>query len=105
LAARKWILVPRSHYQGPPLSNPPDPEEEERKNKLRRWMMGTKCADYKVATLYLKGSDYNLEVAVEAFKADEQWEKDHPMKGKGKGKGGRRPEMRSMSFGMSGQLT
>jgi hypothetical protein len=102
LAARKWILVPRSHYQGPPLSTPPDPEEEERKNKLRRWMMGTKCVDYNVATLYLKGSDYNLELAVEAFKADEQWEKEHPMKGKGRS--GRRPEMRSMSFGMSGQL-
>lgn len=68
-------------------------------------MMGTKCADYNVAILYLKGSDYDLELAVEAFKADEQWEKDHPMKGKGKGKSGQRPEMRNMSFGMSGQLT
>ena len=105
LAARKWILIPRSHYQGPPLSTPPDPEEEERKNKLRRWMVASKCADYNVATLYLKGSDYNLEMAVEAFKADEQWEKDHPMKGSGKEKGNRRPEMRSMSVGMSGQLT
>jgi hypothetical protein len=68
-------------------------------------MVGTKCADYNVAILYLKGSDYNLELAIEAFKADEQWEKDHPMKGNGKEKIGRRPEMRSMSFGMSGQLT
>ena len=82
LPARKWVLIPKSHYNGPPLSTPPDPEEEERKNKLRRWMVATKCADYNVATLYLKGSDYNLEVAVEAFKADERWEKDHPMKGK-----------------------
>jgi hypothetical protein len=84
LVARKWVLVPKSHYSGPPLSNPPDPEEEERKNKLRRWMVATKCADYDVATLYLKGSDYNLGISIEAFKADERWEKDHPMKGKGK---------------------
>ena len=101
LAGRKWILVPNTHYQGPPLSTPPDPEEEERKNKLRRWMVATKCADYNVATLYLKGSDFNLEIAVEAFRADEQWEKEHPMKGKEKETSRRR------RFGgtLSGQLS
>lgn len=99
LAARKWILIPRSHYQGPALSTPPDPEEEERKNKLRRWMVSTKCPDYDVALLYLKGSDYDLEAAVEAFKADEQWEKDHPMKGKRRIRPGRRT-----SSGLIGQL-
>jgi hypothetical protein len=82
LAARKWILIPKSHYSGPSLSTPPDPEEEERKNKLRRWMVATKCADYDVAKLYLKGTGYNLEAAVEAFWADEAWEKENPMKGK-----------------------
>ena len=100
LAARKWILIPKAHYTGPPLSTPPDPSEEERKNKLRRWMIATKCADYNVAILYLKGSNYNLEMAVEAFKADERWEKDHPMKGKGKARnryGG--------SLGLSSQLS
>lgn len=100
LAARKWILIPKSHYSGPPLSSPPDPEEEERKNKLRRWMVATKCADYNVATLYLKGSDYNLEVAIEAFKADERWEKNHPMKGKGRA---RYPQ--SGTLGLSSQLS
>ena len=99
LAARKWVLIPKSHYTGPPLSSPPDPEEEERKNKLRRWMVATKCADYNVATLYLMGSNYNLGMAVEAFKADERWEKDHPMKGKGK-----RQQRHSGSVGVSGQL-
>ncbi|KAJ9502552.1 hypothetical protein H2202_001673 [Exophiala xenobiotica] len=84
LAARKYIFIPRTHYDGPPLSTPPDPDEEARKTKLRRWMVATKCADYSVATLYLKGSDYNLDLAVEAFKADEEWEKSHPLKGKGK---------------------
>lgn len=100
LAARKWVLIPSSHYTGPPLSTPPDPEEEERKNKLRRWMVATKCVDYNVATLYLKGSDYNLELAVESFRSDERWEKDHPMKGKG---GPRNRQ--SGSLGLSGQLS
>lgn len=99
LAARKWVLVPASHYQGPPLSSPPDPDEEERKNKLRRWMVATKCPDYDVAALYLKGSDYGLEAAVEAFKADEQWEREHPMKGKQRARQGRR-----ISSGLTGQL-
>ena len=100
IAARKWILIPRSHYNGPPLSTPPDPEDEERKNKIRRWMVATKCADYNVAALYLKGSDYNLEMAIEAFKADERWEMDHPMKGKGRGRNGN-----SGSLGLSSQLS
>ena len=99
MAARKWILIPRSHYQGPPLSSPPDPEEEERKNKLRRWMVATKCPDYDVAKLYLKGNEYHLEAAVQAFKADEQWEKEHPMKEKHKARSGR-----GTSYGLIGQL-
>lgn len=86
ITARKWVLIPRSHYAGPPLSTPPDPDEEERKTKLRRWMVATKCADYSVATLYLKGTDYNLDIAVEAFKADEEWEKRNPLKENAKGK-------------------
>lgn len=88
LAARKFLLIPASHYSGPPLSTPPDPEEEERKNQLRRWMMATKCVDYSVAGLYLKGSEWNVELAVERFKGDEAWERENPLKGKGKeGKG------------------
>lgn len=100
LPARKFLLIPRSHYNGPSLSTPPDPAEEERKNKLRRWMVATKCPEYELASLYLKGSDYDLELAIEAFKADEQWEKEHPMKGKAKQTGGRRIG----GMGLSGQL-
>ena len=84
LAAHKWVLIPHSFYSGPPLSTPPDPEEEERKNKVRRWMVATKCADYEVARLYLKGTDWELQTAIEAFQADERWERENPMKGKGK---------------------
>ncbi|EXJ68539.1 uncharacterized protein A1O5_08332 [Cladophialophora psammophila CBS 110553] len=104
LAARKWILIPKSHYTGPPLSTPPDAEEEERKTKLRRWMIATKCADYNVAQLYLKASDYNLGLAVEAFKSDEEWEKNNPLKGKGRdSERHRRPYGRGGSI--SGQLS
>ena len=92
LAARKWLLIPKAYYSGAALSDPPDPEEEERKNKIRRWMVATKCPQYEVATLYLKGTDYHLEAAVTAFKADEQWEKENPMQGKGKSKK-RQPSM------------
>lgn len=99
LAARKWVLIPKSHYVGPPLSTPPNPEEEERKTKLRRWMVATKCADYNVATLYLKGNDHNLELAVDAFRADDEWEKNHPLHGKGKDDGPRRHR-----FGRGGSL-
>lgn len=98
LAARKWLLIPRTHYQGPSLSSPPDPAEEERKNKVRRWMVATKCPDYDIACLYLKGSGYDLEIAVEAFRDDERWEKEHPMKGKNV------PQNRFTSSGLTGQL-
>jgi len=103
LLARKFVLIPRSYYDGPPLSSPPDPEEEERKNKVRKWMMRTKCAEYSMALLYLKGSQYDLDIAVESFKADEQWEKEHPMDNS-KGKHKDRPHRR---FGSSlvGQLS
>ncbi|KAJ4513145.1 hypothetical protein HRR83_005503 [Exophiala dermatitidis] len=103
LAARKWILIPKSHYTGPPLSEPPDPEEEERKIKLRRWMVLTKCPDYSVATLYLKGSDYNLDLAVDAFRADEEWENNHPLRGNGKDHVRRRRGIGSGS--LAGQLS
>lgn len=101
ITARKWVLIPRSHYDGPPLSNPPDPDEEERKIKVRRWMVATKCPDYGVATLYLKGSDYNLEIAVDAFKADEEWEKRNPLQEHGKGK---QSERRRSRLGRGGSL-
>jgi hypothetical protein len=51
---------------------------------------------YDVAILYLKQAEYDLDLAIEVYKDDERWEKEHPLreaKGKGKGKsvdGGRR---------------
>lgn len=87
ISGRKFILIPRSHYNGPSLSQPPDPVEEEKKIKVRRWMVATKCSDYDVAGLYLKGADWNLEIAVESYRSDDKWEKEHPMKNSESSKG------------------
>jgi hypothetical protein len=40
-----------------------------------------------VALLYLKEVDYDLEAAIEAFKDDERWEKEHPIESDVEGKG------------------
>ncbi|KPI42816.1 uncharacterized protein AB675_2224 [Cyphellophora attinorum] len=73
LAGRKTLSVPASHYQGPPLSNPPDPAEERRKVRVRRFMVGSKCADYKVAEVYLRQVAVDLagERAAEAVGTEE----------------------------------
>lgn len=86
-------------------------EEEIRKAKVRRWMVACKVSEYvvmppnggldmdkadqlpsvpvhlryDVALLYLQQSDYNLGLAVEAYLADEVWEKENPMGGASKG--------------------
>jgi LysM repeat protein len=74
LAGRKTLSVPASHYQGPPLSNPPDPAEERRKVRVRRFMVGSKCADYKVAEVYLRQVAVDLagEQAAEALGTGEE---------------------------------
>ena len=101
LAARKTCSIPGTHYQGPSLSSTPvlSEEEEEKQMKIRRWMMATKCAEYEVATLYLGQCKWNLDGAVEGFKADEKWERENPMKGKGKMKGSK-----GTGVGLTGQL-
>ena len=42
---------------------------------------------YDVALLYLKEVDYDLEAAIEAYRDDERWEKEHPIEANVKGKG------------------
>ncbi|KAL9040222.1 MAG: hypothetical protein Q9180_002047 [Flavoplaca navasiana] len=81
LAARKAILIPGEFYKGVSLSPQPiDGEDEEiRKSKIRRWMVTCKVSDYNVAVLYLEQAKYELDAAVEAYLADEQWERDHPI--------------------------
>jgi hypothetical protein len=48
-------------------------------------MVLTTCR-YDVALLYLEQASYNLEQATAAFKADEQWEREHPLQAAKKGK-------------------
>jgi hypothetical protein len=57
---------------------------------------------YDVAVLYLKQSEYNLGEAIEAFKADERWEKENPLDKKGKGKS--KSTRQRLGGGLSGQL-
>ena len=35
---------------------------------------------YDVALLYLKQANYDLDIAVKNYLADEKWEREHPMK-------------------------
>lgn len=83
-------MIPGEFYKGG-VSLSPRPiegeEEERRKGIVRRWMVACKVAEYDVALLYLKQVDYDLEAAIEAYKEDERWEKEHPIQASAKGKG------------------
>lgn len=90
LTARRTILIPGEFYKsGVSLSpRPVEGEEEEvRRSKIRKWMVACKVADYDVALLYLKQTEYDLNTAIEAYKDDEKWEKEHPLEGNVNGKG------------------
>ncbi|KAF2124704.1 hypothetical protein P153DRAFT_370620 [Dothidotthia symphoricarpi CBS 119687] len=112
LAARRTILIPGEHYKGG-VSLSPRPlegeEEEIKKTKLRKFMVGCKLAEYDVALMYLEQAGYNLEQAVSAFKADEKWEMDHPLEAakKGKSKEPKSSGRRKWGFGsgLTGQLS
>jgi hypothetical protein len=107
LAARRTLLIPSSHYSGPSLSDRPveDPEEVERKRKVRAFMVGAKCHEYDVAELYLGQAQGDVDNAVNRWREDERWERENPLK-KGKGRGGAgRTEMRGYGGGgIVGQL-
>lgn len=89
LSARRTVLIPGSHYpSGVSLSPRPveGEEEEARKAKIRRLMVGCKCAEYDVAELYLEQAGYDLGSAAERYLADEEWARAHPLESKKKGK-------------------
>ena len=48
--------------------------------------------------MYLKEVDYDLEAAIEAFKDDERWEKEHPIVSNVKGKGKTRNDVGRRRF-------
>ncbi|KAI0383075.1 hypothetical protein F5Y04DRAFT_38829 [Hypomontagnella monticulosa] len=90
ILGRRTVLIPGEYYKGG-VSLSPRPiegeEEEARKSKIRRWMVACKVHEYDVAVLYLDQASYDLEMATEAFFADEEWERTHPVEAPGKGKG------------------
>lgn len=100
LSARKTITIPSSHYRGPSLSADPveNEEETERKSRIRKFMMQTKCHDYNMAQLYLRNGNEDIERAVKNWEDDERWERENPLMKKGKGKSG------SVGGGLTGQL-
>lgn len=51
---------------------------------------------YDVALLYLQQAKYDLDSAIEAYQADERWEKEHPMEGSSKGKTPQKPGRRKL---------
>lgn len=81
LLARRTVLIPGEFYKGG-VSLSPRPvegeEEELRRSKIRRFMTSTKVSDYDIALLYLEQSGYDLQAAVDAYFADEAWEREHP---------------------------
>jgi hypothetical protein len=48
---------------------------------------------YDIALLYLEQTDYDLDAAIELYRDDERWEKEHPMKANVKGKGKTRQDV------------
>ena len=63
---------------------------------------------YDVALLYLEQASYNLEQAITAFKADEDWEKTHSLEAakKGKSKDTQGSGRRKWGFGgLTGQVS
>jgi len=107
LSARRTVLIPGEFYKGG-VSLSPRPlegeEEETRKGKVRKWMVACKVAEYDIALLYLKQSEYNLELAIAAYKEDEKWEKEHPLEAAKKGKSpvSQPPTKRRWGMGGSG---
>lgn len=93
IQGRKTILIPGEHYKGG-VSLSPQPleseEEELKKNKLRRWQVACKVAEYDVALMYLKNADWDLDSAIDAYRDDDQWEKDHPLQAQEHAKKGKR---------------
>lgn len=60
--ARHYILIPG--YSGPSLGSQPEETEETemRKVALKRFQLISKCVDYKMATIYMESSNWDIEM-------------------------------------------
>ncbi|KAK1765781.1 hypothetical protein QBC33DRAFT_543947 [Phialemonium atrogriseum] len=118
LAARRAILIPgggphqrHHHHQSPSSLDPAAAASDEaRKARIRRWMVATKVPDYDVAVLYLEQAGHDLDAAVDAYFADEAWERENPNpdpvggRSRGRGRGGVLGEIGSWWAGQAGFL-
>ncbi|KAI3336938.1 hypothetical protein HD806DRAFT_475226 [Xylariaceae sp. AK1471] len=90
IIGRRTVIIPGQYYKGG-VSLSPRPiegeEEEARKAKIRRWMVACKVHEYDVALLYLEQARYDLQLATDAYFADEEWERTHPAEAGRRGKG------------------
>lgn len=90
IIGRRTVIIPGQYYRGG-VSLSPRPiegeEEEARKAKIRRWMVACKVHEYDVALLYLEQAGYDLQLATDAYFADEEWERTHPAETGRRGKG------------------
>ncbi|KUJ21079.1 uncharacterized protein LY89DRAFT_778702 [Mollisia scopiformis] len=107
LLARRTVIIPGEYYKGG-VSLSPRPvegeEEERRKGIVRRWMVACKVSDlapkyrYDVALIYLQEVDYDIDAAIEAYRDDERWEKEHPIEATKNGKGRMRHDVGKRRF-------
>ena len=65
--ARHFVLIPGFH--GPSLSNEPVETEEVEMQKvaLKRFQLVSKCVDYKMATIYMESSNWDIELVCLIF--------------------------------------
>ncbi len=55
---------------------------------------------YDVALLYLQQAEWDLDTAIEAYREDERWEKEHPLEANAKAKRGKKPAETPKTVGM-----
>jgi hypothetical protein len=62
--ARHYLFIPG--YHGPSLSREPEESEEVEMKKvsLKRFQLLSKCIDYRMATVYMESSGWNIEMVL-----------------------------------------
>ncbi|RUS14827.1 hypothetical protein BC937DRAFT_93268 [Endogone sp. FLAS-F59071] len=73
--ARTALLIPG--YAGLSVSSSPSPDDE-RKARLKRFQLQSKCIDPAEARVYMDAAEYNVEDALERYRDDLAWERAHP---------------------------
>lgn len=77
LAARRTVIIPPGFFAGT-SRNPLPPggmEEDQKRVKVKRFQVATKCVESKVAEFYLMEASWDLERALLQWAEDDEWEK------------------------------